>query len=321
MDFSLLTMGTASALPTANRYSSAHILKISGRLFLLDCGEGAQMQMRRYGVSFNKIDNIFISHIHGDHIFGLFGFLSTLAMSGRISPLNIFASEGFSNILSFFLSQFGEGIKYPINHVIVKCKEPTLIYETKNVDIYSFPLVHRCETYGYLFKEKDPQLNVHKHLIETNNLTLYEIARLKEGNDIIRDSFFIDESGEQIPFKQTLLNKDFTYKPFKPRSFAYCTDTQYFKRLSQWIKGVDLLYHDSTYTNEFANLAKTTLHSTSAQAATCAKEAGVGKLILGHYSSRYKSLEPLLEEAKVIFPDSYLSKEGTVFEIPLERVK
>ena len=321
MEFSFLTMGTASALPTANRYPSAHILTVRERLFLIDCGEGAQMQMRKCGVSFAKIDDIFISHLHGDHLFGLFGLLSTMAMSGRTGDLRIYAPGGFEKILSFFMEQFGEGIKYNIIFNPIKCKEPVQIYDSRQLEVFAFPLVHRGETYGFLFKEKAPQLNVHKHLIEPYKLSLYDIARLKEGNDIIRKATFTDDDGIEVEYEETLKNSDFTYLPYKPRSFAYCTDTLPFKRLAGWIKGVDMVYHDSTYTKEYEELAKTTFHSTSSAAACCAKEAGVGKLVLGHYSSRYKSLDKMLEEAQEIFPNSVLAKEGMKFEIPLEKYK
>ncbi len=315
MEFSLTTLGTASALPTANRYPSAHVLTVHERLFLIDCGEGAQMQMRKAGIPFSRIDNIFISHLHGDHIFGLFGFLSTLAMSGRRSPLYIYAPSAFDKILSFFLEQFGEGIQYGIIHNPVKCKEPLLIYDSKQVEVYAFPLVHRGETYGYLFKEKTPQRNIYKHLIEPYDLSLYEIARLKEGKDIER---LLDEQSDA---KITLKSEEFTYRPYKPRSFAYCSDTMSFKRLFGWIKGVDLLYHEATYGSELEALARTTFHSTARDAALCAKESGAGKLIISHFSSRYKDLNILLSEAENIFPDTYLAKEGTKFEVPLEKFK
>ena len=320
MEFSLLTLGTASALPTANRYPSAHILTVRERLFLIDCGEGTQMQLRRAGISFSKIDHIFISHLHGDHTYGLFGLLSTISMSNRTTPLYIYAPEGFKAFLDFFMSQFGEGVKYPIVHVVVKCSQPTEILRTKQVTVEAFPLVHRTETYGFLFKEAEPQVNVHKHLIEPNNLSLYEIARLKEGLDIVRDASFVDEDGNIVEYKETLLCKDFTYKPYVPRSFAYCTDTMYFKRLSKWIENVDLMYHDSTYTTEFESLAKANFHSTSAQAAMCAKEANAKKLLLGHFSSRYKSLDEMLNEAREVFSNTFLAKEGTKFEIPFEKI-
>ncbi len=321
MEFSFLTMGTASALPTANRYPSAHILTVRERLFLIDCGEGAQMQMRKFGISFAKIDDIFISHLHGDHLFGLFGLLSTMAMSGRTGDLRIYAPGGFEKILSFFMEQFGEGIKYNIIFNPIKCKEPVQIYDSRQLEVFAFPLVHRGETYGFLFKEKAPQLNVHKHLIGPYKLSLYEIARLKEGCDVVRKATFKDDDGSEVEYEETLKNEEFTYLPYKPRSFAYCTDTLPFKRLAGWIKGADMVYHDSTYTKEYEELAKTTFHSTSSAAACCAKEAGAKKLVLGHYSSRYKSLETMLEEAKEVFPATELAMEGMKFEIELDKYK
>lgn len=279
------------------------------------------MQMRKFGVSFGKIDHIFISHLHGDHLFGLFGLLSTMAMGGRVGDLHIYGPEAIGKILDFFMENFGEGIKYRIEVHPIKCKEPVQIYDSRQMEVFAFPLVHRGETYGFLFKEKTPQLNVRKHLIEPYKLSLYEIARLKEGLDLVRPATFTDEDGSTVEYEQTLKNEDFTYLPYKPRSFAYCTDTLPFKRLAGWIRGVDMVYHDSTYTNEFAELAKTTFHSTSSAAACCAKEAGAGRLVLGHYSSRYKSLEKMLEEAREIFPDTFLAKEGMKFEIGLEKYK
>lgn len=315
MEFSLTTMGTASALPTANRYPSAQLLTVHERLFLIDCGEGAQMQMRRAGISFARIDNIFLSHLHGDHVFGIFGFLSTLGMSNRQASLHIYAPEAFGKILAFFQEQFGEGVKYEIVHHVVKCKEPLLIYESKQLEIFAFPLVHRGETYGYLFREKMPVRNVHKHLIEPYQLSLFEIARLKEGTDVER---ILDAESQT---KVVLTAEEFTYLPYHPRSFAYCSDTAPFKRVYNWIQGVDLLYHEATYGAELADLAKTTLHSTTLDAARCAVESGAGRLIISHFSSRYKDLGPLLEEARSLFPESYLAKEGTKFDVPLQKYK
>ncbi|MBR5855994.1 MAG: ribonuclease Z [Bacteroidales bacterium] len=304
-----MTLGTASALPTANRYPSAHILTVRERLFLIDCGEGAQMQLRKAGVSIARIDNIFISHLHGDHIFGLFGLLSTLAMMGRTTPLYIYAPYRMEVILEFFKENFGEGIKYEIVHKPVRCKEPQMILDMKNLEVYTFPLQHRGETYGFLFKEKSPQRNIHKHLIEPYKLSLYEIARLKEGSDVVRSS------------QEILKSDEFTYLPYEPRVFAYCSDTAPFDELAQWVKGADLLYHEGTYGIELKDMASSTFHSTSSDAARCALQAGVKKLVIGHYSSRYKSIEPLVEQARSIFPQTYPAKEGANFDIPLRKYK
>ena len=314
MEFSLMTLGTASALPTANRYPSAHILTVRERFFLIDCGEGAQMQMRKAGVSLGKIDNIFISHLHGDHVFGLFGLLSTLAMMGRTTPLYIHAPYQLDPTLKFFKEQFGEGIKYDIVHVPVRCKSIEKVLDLKTVEVFAFPLEHRGETYGYLFREKTPARNIHKHLIEPYKLSLYEIARLKEGTDVVRT-----EEVDGIEYEQVLKSDEFTYIPYVPRSFAYCSDTAPFKELAEWIKGVDLLYHEGTFGNELKEMAQATLHSTAADAARCAKEAAVGKLVIGHYSSRYKNIDSLLAQAKEVFHNTFAAKEGAVFDVPLNK--
>ncbi len=321
MEFSLTTLGTASALPTANRYPSAHILTVRERLFLIDCGEGAQMQMRKAGISLGKIDNIFISHLHGDHVFGLFGLLSTFSMMGRLAPLYIHAPYRMESLLAFFKEQFAEGLKYDIVHVPVKCKEPEKILDLNSLEVYAFPLEHRGETYGYLFKEKMPARNLHKHLIEPYKLSLYEIARLKEGTDVSRIVVDTDENGESYEYEQLLKAEEFTYLPYAPRSFAYCSDTAPFKELSEWVKGVDLLYHEGTFGNELKEMASATFHSTASQAAMCAKQAGAEKLVIGHYSSRYKNVEELLEQAKEIFPNTFSAKEGAIFDVPLNKHK
>lgn len=304
MKFSLMTLGTASALPTASRYPSAHILTVRERLFLIDCGESAQMQIRKAGVSLAKIDNILISHLHGDHVFGLFGLLSTLGMAGRQSPLYIYAPEKLSEILDFFKKEFGEGVKYEIVLNPVKCTAPVKIYENRVMEIFAFPLRHREETYGYLFREKQPKRNIVKEAIGKYDLSLHEIARLKKGEDIDKVS-----------------SAEVTYIPYTPRSFAYCSDTAPFKALPEWIAGVDLLYHEATFTGEYAELAKKTFHSTAADAARCAALAGAKRLVLGHFSSRFKSAAPILKEAKAIFKESCLAKEGAIFDIPLQKAK
>ena len=274
------------------------------------------MQMRKAGISLGKIDNIFISHLHGDHVFGLFGLLSTLAMMGRVNPLYIHAPYQLDTVLKFFKEQFGEGLKYEIVHVPVRCKEIEKVLDLKTLEVYAFPLEHRGETYGYLFREKTPARNVHKHLIEPYNLSLYEIARLKEGTDVVRT---VETDG--LEYQQVLKSEEFTYLPYTPRSFAYCSDTAPFERLAEWVKGVDLLYHEGTFGNELNEMAKATLHSTASDAARCAEAAAVGKLVIGHYSSRYKTTDGLLSEARAIFPNTFAAKEGAVFDVPLNKHK
>ncbi|MDD2595600.1 MAG: ribonuclease Z [Bacteroidales bacterium] len=308
MEFTLTTLGTASAHPNVYRYPSAHVFNIHGRLFLVDCGEGAQVQLCRCGISFSKIDNIFISHLHGDHVFGIFGLLSTMSLLGRTAELFIYAPKDFASILAFFLSHFGEGVKFEIHHEVLDYKEPTKIFESKSVEISTFPLNHRIDTYGFLFKEKEPQPNIIKWKIEPNQLTLREMAQFKQGGDVTRDN------GE------ILKCEDYTYIPYIGRSAAYCFDTAPFAKLPQWIKGVDLLFMEATFAENMAEMAKATNHSTAKQTAGIAVEAGAGKLVIGHYSSRYKDLNVLLDEAKEIFPNTFLANEGMVFEVPLKKL-
>lgn len=311
MKFSFSSLGCASALPTVNRFPSAHVLNVHERLFLIDCGEGCQMQLRRYGFSILKIQNIFISHVHGDHIFGIYGLLSTMSMLGRTAPVFIYAPPEFSAILSDFLRHFGGMFKYEIIHIPLKGKGLITIYETKSLEVLSFPLNHRIECYGFMFREKSPKRNVHKYLIEKDSLTLKEIARLKEGEDVMRDN----GSGD------VLMNSVYTYKPFIPRSFAYCSDTAPFPALENFIKNVDLLYHEATFTSDMSEMAKATMHSTALDAACIAKGAGAGKLVIGHYSSRYKELSILLKEARSLFSETYLAEEGTEFDIPMKNTE
>ena len=307
MDFSLTTMGTASARPVANKYPSAHVLKIHGRLFLIDCGEGTQLQLSRYGFSHVKIDRIFISHLHGDHLFGIFGLLSTMALMGRTAPLYIYAPEGFEKVLAFFMEHFGEGVIFDVIHVPLISAAPQLIFESRSVEVSAFGLNHRIEAFGFLFKEKEPARNIHKWKIEVDNLTLAEIGTLKRGEDVVRSD------------GQLLKVEDYTYIPYKGRSLAYCSDTAPFPELASYIRGVDLLYHEATFAEDLHEMARWTFHSTGTQAASVAREAEVGKLVIGHFSSRYRDLNVILKEAQAIFPETELAKEGMKFDIPLVR--
>ncbi len=302
-----MTLGSASARPTSSRFPSAHSLTVGGRLFLIDCGEGCQMQMARFKVPFSRLDNIFISHLHGDHVFGLFGLISTLDMTGRLSPLHIYAPDGMKELLDSISEHFGQ-VKYEIVLHTVRCKEPVTVAEFKNLEIRAFPLRHRIETYGYLFREKEPALNVMKSAVTAHKLSLEEIGTLKRGEDVIRTL----SDGTRTVLKC----EDLAYRPFEPRSFAYCSDTAPFPKLQEWIKGTDLIYHEATYASDLRALSRTTSHSTSEDAAKVALSAGAKKLVLGHFSSRYRSLDLLLDEARKIFPETFLAQEGMIFDIP-----
>ena len=306
MNFTLNVLGTASALPTTERYPSAQVLDVRGRLFMIDCGEGAQMQMRRAGISFLKIEHICLSHIHGDHIFGLFGLLSTMAMLGRTAPLNIYAPGSFRPILQFLLENFGEGFLYEVNFVELTMKEPQLIYENKRTELLAFPLNHRVDTYGFIIREKMPQHNVHKEAIAKYGLSIAEIGALKRGEDVIR------EEGDET---FVITNSEAAYIPYTPRSYAYCSDTAPFPELAEWVRGVTLLYHEATFPAEMSEMAAKTCHSTTLQAAETALKAGAGRLLVGHYSSRFPSVDFFLDELRSIFPDTELARDMNVIEI------
>ncbi len=298
MKFTLNVLGTASALPTTERYPSAQVLDVRGRLFMIDCGEAAQIQIRKAGLSFLKIEHICISHIHGDHLFGLFGLLSTMGMLGRSAQLNIYAPKNFSPILKFFLESFGDGLQFNINHVPLEMSEPEIIYENKTVELLAFPLNHRIETFGFIIREKMPQRNVDKSAISKYGFTIAEIAALKRGEDV-----------------RGINNEDVTYIPYQPRSYAYCSDTAPFPDLAKWIKGVTVLYHESTFPAEMSEMAHKTFHSTTLQAAQTALDAGAGRLLVGHYSSRFPSVDFFLDELRSIFPETYLARDMDVVEI------
>ncbi len=323
MNFTLNVLGTASALPTTGRYPSAQVLDVRGRLFMIDCGEGTQMQMRRAGLSFLKIEHICLSHIHGDHLFGLFGLLSTMSMLGRTAKLDIYAPGNFAPVLEFFVENFGEGMKYEVRHVVLDMKEPGIVYESRNVELLAFPLNHRIETYGFIIREKMPPWNVRKDAIAKYGFTIAEIAALKRGEDVVRpageqttpciENDFRPCSGTSEPL--VIRNSEVTYVPFQPRSYAYCSDTAPFPELAQWVRGVTLLYHESTFPAEMDELAMKTNHSTTLQAAQTALDAGVGRLLVGHYSSRFPSVEFFLDELRRIFPDTELAHDMDVIEI------
>lgn len=309
MDFTLTVLGTASAKPTAGRQQSAQVLTVHGRSFLIDCGEGVQTRLRQGGISPMRIDSIFISHIHGDHVFGLPGLLSTMGMLARPKPLTIYAPSNFGPLLKFFLSYYGEGISFEIKHVPLTMREPELIYRTKSLEISAFPLNHGIETFGFIFREREPQHNVRKWKIDEYGLTLAEIAAVKRGEDVVREN----PDGTFT----TLTLDELGYKPFAPRSFAYCSDTAPFPEEASWVAGVDLLYHEATYLEELSDMARSRRHSTTLQAARCAAEAGVGRLVIGHYSSRGKDSGLYQEECRTLFPETYAASDLDTFDIPL----
>lgn len=307
MTFSLTVLGSSSALPTKNRFPTAHVLNVHERFFLVDCGEGTQIQMRRLGtIKPNRLNHIFISHVHGDHVFGLFGLLSTFDLMGRNGDLHIFGPEALNDLLEIHVKCFGQNMGYKIVFHPVITTQNNIIYEDHCLTVETLPLKHRIPTCGYLFKEKKPGNNIRKEAIEQYNLGVAQIARIKEGADFL--------------WNDTLIaNSELTYQPYIPRSYAFCSDTLYNPSLIELIKGVDLLYHEATFLDDLQAMAKQTGHSTAAQAADIAAKAEVKQLLIGHFSSRYDdAMLPLFEnEAKQIFPNTQVVKELHTYMVDL----
>ncbi len=308
MTFSLTILGSSAALPTSQRFPTAHVLQVDERFFVIDCGEGTQIQLRRFKVKMSQIKAIFISHLHGDHVFGLPGLLSSLSALDRTEPIEIYGppllDEWLTNQLKYFTP-----LNFPIHFRILASKEPELIYENKQITVSCFPLKHRIPTWGYLFREKEKLLNIRKDMIEFYQIPLRDILAIKSGADY------------QLPDGQIIANEKLTHPPMKPRSFAYCSDTMYMDHLSEVVRGVDLLYHEATFGNDAKDRAKETFHSTAEEAAKVAKAAEVEKLVIGHFSARYKNINPLLEEARQVFAHTEAAEDGRIFEVIRQRKK
>lgn len=299
----LTILGTSSALPTSERYPSAHVLNARERLFLIDCGEGTQMQLRKARIRFGKINHIFISHLHGDHVFGLYGLLSTFSLMGRVAPLNLYAPENYGSMLQSHLNDFDINLAFNINFIPLTGKDPVLILDDKYLTVTSFPLKHRVPSFGFLFREKQHDKNVIKEKIAEFGIPGVRIPAIKKGDDYL------------TPAGEIIRNEELTYPAPPPLSYAYCSDTRYFSRLPSFLKDVTLLYHEATFDKSLTELAVVTGHSTTTDAARVAKESGAGTLIIGHYSARYKSVDFLVDEAREIFPNTIPGIDGKTYEI------
>ena len=299
----LTILGSSSALPTSGRFPSAHVLNAHERLFLIDCGEGTQMQLRKTRIRFAKINHIFISHLHGDHVFGLYGLLSTFSLMGRTNPIHLYAPENYDNILKSHLSDFDINLSFEIDFIPLSGNNPVKILDDKYLTVTSFPLKHRVPAYGFLFREKFSDRNIIKEYIDKYNIPPIRIPAIKKGED------FITSDGKIVK------NEEITLPPPEPLSYAYCSDTKYFKRLASFVKEVSLLYHEATFDKTKEDLAEMTGHSTTLDAAKTALEANVGTLIIGHFSARYKDIAPLVDEARTIFPETYPAIDGKSYEV------
>lgn len=304
MSLKLTILGCHSATPRTSAHPTAQLLEIQNRTFLIDCGEGTQVQLRKYKVKFSKIKHIFISHLHGDHVFGLIGLISTFRLLNRDAELHVYGPKGIKEFIvtQLKLSQSYGG--FPIKFYELSSNESELIYEDKKVTVHTIPLNHRVYTNGYLFKEKigERSLNI-SEIKKYKEIDICDYQNLKNGRD------FKLKNGE------ILANNSLTFNPPKPLSYAFCSDTTYKENIVPIIKNVDLLYHESTFLEDKLELAKTTKHSTAKQAAKIAKLANASKLIIGHYSSRYKNIEDFKTEAQSTFLNTQLAVEGKTFEM------
>ena len=303
MSFSVTILGSASAKPTANRHPSAQIVNLEEQYYLVDAGEGTQQQMVRAGINPLKLRGVFISHLHGDHVFGLFPLLSTLGLSGRKMPLDVFAPAPFGEILACHLKYFDQDLPYEVIWHETHTTQHELLFENRTLEVWSIPLRHRVPCAGFLFREKEPGLNVDKFKIAKYGLSIAQITAAKRGEDLRLEDGTI------------IANEEVTYIPYKARSYAYLSDTNFSAKAANLCQGVDLMYHEATYAKDQQRNAKDRGHSTTHDAAKAALKAGAGRLVIGHYSSRYKDESELVREAQELFKETYPATEGKTFEI------
>ncbi|WP_300702510.1 ribonuclease Z [Bacteroides sp.] len=295
--FELHILGCGSALPTTRHFPTSQIVNVRDKLFMIDCGEGAQLQFRKSRLKFSRLNHIFISHLHGDHCFGLLGLISTLNLLGRTAELHIHSPKGLETLFAPMLSYFNHQMTYKLIFHEFETKEPTVIYEDRSMTVTTIPLRHRMPCCGFLFAEKARPNHIIRDMIDFYQVPVYELNRIKNGAD------YVTPEGEVI--SNTLLTS-----PSDPsRKYAYCSDTIFLPSIIEQIKGVDLLFHEATFANEDAPRAKETYHTTAEQAAQIARDAAVKKLLIGHFSARYEDETILLQEASAIFPDTQLAKE------------
>jgi ribonuclease Z len=302
MSLKLTILGCHSATPRISAHPTAQYLEIENHAFLIDCGEGTQVQLRKYKIKFSKIKNIFISHLHGDHVFGLIGLISTFRLLNRETEINVFGPKGIKEFIVTQLRLTESYAGYPIKFHELSSKKSELIFEDKKVEVHTIPLKHRVYTNGFLFKEKkgERKLNM-SEISKYPGIEICDYQNLKNGKD------FKLNNGTVI--KNALL----TENPTKPLSYAFCSDTKYNETIIPIIKNVDLLYHEATFLSDKKELAQITMHSTAEEAATIAKKAHVNQLIIGHYSGRYKSKDVFKKEAQTLFENTHLAEEGKEF--------
>ena len=299
----LTILGCGSALPTKKNFPSAQILEIRDKQYLIDCGEGTQIRMRQMGVKTARLGHIFISHLHGDHCFGLIGLISSFGMLNRTADLHIHAQPDLEKMLKPHLMYFCQDLPFDVIFHNINPRKNELIYEDRSIQVFTIPLKHRVPCCGFLFEEKPRERHIIREMIDFYHITTWRIPRIKQGED------FITEEGEIIP------NNQLTTSPEAPKRFAYCSDTAYSEKIIPIIEGVDCLYHEATFMEDEAIRSNQTEHSTARQAGEIARKANVKRLIIGHYSARYNNQNELLVEAKAVFENTVLGEDLTVYEV------
>ena len=303
MRFDVTILGSSSATPIYNRHPSAQLLNLNDRYYLIDCGEGTQIQLLRNGIKAQRIDHIFISHLHGDHYLGLVGLLSSLHLNGRVKPVSIFGPPELREILEIQFKYSQTSLKYEIIYKPTHTNNPEVVFENNDVIVETIMLDHRIPCTGFKFSQKKRLRKIIKEKVEALGVPVEYIPLIKRGFD------YTDKSGQIYPAKELTTEAD------EPRSYAYCSDTICNWQYLDQIKGVNTLYHEATFMHDMLDRARETFHTTALEAAQVASAAGVEQLLLGHFSARYRELDPLLEEAKTVFQNSKLALEGHTFDV------
>lgn len=303
MKFEVTILGSSSATPVYNRNPTAQLLNCNEKFYLIDCGEGTQQQLMKFGIKASKIDHVFISHLHGDHYFGLIGLLSSMHLNGRIKPIKIFAPAPLKDILEIQFKHSDTVLRYPIEYTDTVADEPHVIFDNADVQVETFVLNHRIPCTGFKFTEKKRLRKLVVEKLEEDNIPLEYYPLLKRGVDL------------DLPDGRVIYNSDYTIDSNAPKSYGYCSDTLADGTYMDRIRDCTVLYHEATFLHELLSRADQTHHTTALQAAQVAAESGAGKLLIGHFSSRYKSLQPLLEEAISVFPNTELALEGVTYLI------
>ncbi|MEM9896018.1 MAG: ribonuclease Z [Bacteroidota bacterium] len=302
MNFELLILGSNASAFAHKRHHTSQLLKVQNHYFLIDCGEGTQLLLKKYAVKLSKIDHILISHLHGDHYFGLIGLISTMHLFGRKKDLFLAGPVGLREILLLQLRYSETNLSFKINFVEIEEDDGQVVFENHFLTVMTLPMQHRIPCHGYLFREKAKRRRINRLVYNDMQLSKMEIEALKDGRHLLHEDGSIKYQNEVL-----------TLDPAKSYSYAFCSDTRYVPALADKVAGVDLLYHEATFAEDMAKRAKQTYHSTAREAASIAKDASAKRLLLGHFSARYKELDILLQEAREVYPNTELAIEGLKF--------